>query len=104
MIEQLELLGSVARARRTDPVSSHLAAERVETIGKAQAQRIEALSAVARHPGRTSAELSELTTVDRYVLARRLPELRAESRVRNGESLGYCSVTGRQALTWWIAA
>jgi CRP-like cAMP-binding protein len=90
-----------ARARRTDPASSHIAARTVERSGRAGQQRIRCGAAVLRNPGRTSQELCEITGIDRYELARRLPELREEGLIRNGEALRECRVTGRPAMTWW---
>lgn len=40
------------------------------------------------------------TNIDRYVLARRLPECVTGNTVRKG-AMKTCSITGRQALTWW---
>lgn len=40
------------------------------------------------------------TNIDRYVLARRLPECVTGNTVRKGE-LKTCSVTGRKAIAWW---
>lgn len=65
-------------------------------------QALLCLAAVVAHPGRTSQELCEDTRLDRYVLARRLPELREAGKVRNGDNVR-CSVTGRNAMTWWPA-
>jgi hypothetical protein len=42
------------------------------------------------------------TDLDRYMLARRLPEVVCAGLVRKGESK-HCNVTGRLALTWWPA-
>lgn len=62
-------------ARNTDPISSNLAGEAIERSGKADRQRHIALNAVKKHPGLTSRELAVETGLDRYMLARRLPEL-----------------------------
>jgi len=52
-------------------------------------QRRRALDAVRRWPGRTSAELSELDgCTDRYLCARRLPELLALGLVRREQADG----------------
>lgn len=99
MSGQLDFGFAVARARRTDPVTSHEAAGAVERSGRASVQRGQALDAVRRHPGRTSQELAELTGLDRYMLARRLPELREDLLVRNGP-IRPCGITRRPAITW----
>jgi hypothetical protein len=71
------------RARNTDPVASHEAAEAVATSGLANAQAERVLEAVTAHPGLTSLELEAASGIDRYVLARRLPELRRRGFVVN---------------------
>ncbi len=93
-------LPKLPRARRSNPTSSHEAADFVERTGLAQQQAARALSAVRAYPGRTSQELATLSQLDRYELARRLPELRVAGQVRNGVKR-QCTVTGQQALEWW---
>ena len=88
---------STPAARRSDPETSHLAAEVITKNGTRHHQQQLAADAVRKHPGRTSQELAHLTGIDRYVLARRLPECTA---VRKGVAVE-CTVTRRQALTWW---
>src|SRR5690606_10155379 len=86
-------------ARRTDPESSHLAAEHVTRSGARAHQQAQAVAAVRAYPGCTSFELATRTDLDRYMLARRLPECVTAGAVRKGPAKR-CSVTGRQALTW----
>lgn len=87
-------------ARRTDPISSHLAAEQITASGARGQQQAQAAAAVRAFPGCTSFELAMKTSIDRYVLARRLPECVTGNTVRKGE-LKTCSVTGRKAIAWW---
>lgn len=87
-------------ARKTDPVTSHLAAEYHTRSGDRARQQAQTAEAVRLHPGHTSQELAQLTGLDRYMLARRLPECVTAGRVTKG-STQRCSVTGRLALTWW---
>lgn len=87
-------------ARRRDPDSSHLAAKEITASGQRAAQQAQAIAAVKQFPGRTSQELCELTGLDRYMLARRLPECITANGVRKGIQRR-CSVTGKTALTWW---
>lgn len=87
-------------ARKSDPVSSHLAAAEITASGTRAHQQAQTIAAVRAYPGRTSQELAELTQIDRYTLARRLPECVTAGAVRKGEQRA-CSVTGRLALTWW---
>ena len=88
-----------ARARRTDPDSSHAAADRVNKTGKAAVQRAKVFALVEATPGLTSAELAERHREDRSMIARRLPELREKKLVRTDSR--ECRVNGSKALTWW---
>ena len=110
MTSQIPLFGAPARARNTDPGTSHVAARNVERSGAAGAQRATAFGAVREWPGCTSAELARqmsrdpLTEQKNYrMLGRRLPELREGRIIVNGESR-MCSVLKRQALTWELRA
>lgn len=87
-------------ARRTDPATSHLAAEHVTSSGKRGQQQAQATAAVRAMPGLTSFELAMKTNLDRYMLARRLPECVTAGTVRKGH-VRTCSITGRQAMTWF---
>lgn len=87
-------------ARKTDPTSSHLAAAEITASGARAHQQAQTIAAVRTYPGRTSQELAELTQIDRYTLARRLPECVTAGAVRKGEQRA-CAVTGRLALMWW---
>ncbi|WP_267086454.1 winged helix-turn-helix domain-containing protein [Xanthomonas sacchari] len=90
-------------ARTTDPLTSWNAAEHVVRSGKAALQQGIAAEAVKANPGHTSAELARYCTLDRYQLARRLPELEEAGRVRRGNSRK-CLATGHGATTWWPVA
>jgi len=78
--------------RHSDPGSSEAAGLKVEGTGRAARQRQQALRAVWEHPGHTSKELAQLTGMDRYALARRLPELLRTGCVERTED-GECR--------WW---
>jgi hypothetical protein len=91
-------------ARQADPVTSKEAARAITASGKRddQLRQVEAL--VKAYPGRTSLELAQHTTsMDRYAIARRLPELEDEQKVHKG--LPRESVIGgrsmKKAVTWW---
>lgn len=86
-------------ARRTDPASSHQAAEIHTLSGKRGQQQDQAAAAVRQFPGCTSFELAMRTDLDRYMLARRLPECETAGRVRRGIQRT-CTVTGRVAMEW----
>ena len=82
------------RARTTDPLSSHAAADRMEESGKMGRQLGDVLVLVRAFPGRTSKELGELGVLDRYTVARRLPELGRLGLVRREGTPG-------EEIRWW---
>ena len=88
-----------ARARASDPDTSHLAADAVEASGAAKKQRATCLDVVRLVPGLTAAEIALRCGLERHVPSRRLPELRAAGRVKNGIERT-CRVTGTRCLTW----
>ncbi len=63
-------------------------------LGTLRGQRLLTLELVKRFPGKSSKELATLGTLDRYQLARRLPEL---------VSMGHARVTqhGNEDQKWW---
>lgn len=89
-------------ARATDPRSSHDAADQHTASGKRAFQQCMAAAAVERHPGCTSLELSKKTGIDRYVLARRLPECVTAETVRKGPPRK-CTASEKdvESITWW---
>jgi hypothetical protein len=92
------LLADTPRSRRSDPETSHEAAEQVRRSGDLGRQQLAVLEAVKRWPGLTSLELAARLNLDRYQVARRLPEIEAALRVRRGDIK---SINGRNHLTWW---
>ena len=103
-MEQAELFSQTARpnvttprARATDPVTSHLAAEKVKPKLRAQQQAV--LAALTRWPGSTAVELAHETGLDRYLVSRRLPEL-VPQYARRGKPR-QCSVAGTAQTTWY---
>ena len=87
-------------ARASDPITSHIAAAEHTASGNRARQQHQTIAAVRAYPGRTSQELAQLTRLDRYMLARRLPECVTAGAVRRG-AISRCSVTGKLALTWY---
>jgi hypothetical protein len=85
------------RARRSDPETSHLAAERIKPKLRAQQQAV--LDALARWPGSTAVELAHETGLDRYLVSRRLPEL-VPVWARRGKPR-VCTVAGTIQGTWY---
>lgn len=104
---QQQLFADTPRARRTDPETSHLAAERIKATGALGEQQRLVLDLVKRFPGCTSAELAKFhacqTGADfgqwRFRVARRLPEL-APVHIRRGKPRE-CRINGTPAGTWY---
>jgi hypothetical protein len=91
-----------ARARRSDPDTSHEAARLIEGDGKAARHRRMLLEAVESRPGRTAAEYGIQTGLDRYEASRRLPELRDAEFIEAPKAwIRICQVRGTSSLTWW---
>ncbi|WP_329767336.1 MarR family winged helix-turn-helix transcriptional regulator [Stenotrophomonas maltophilia] len=90
-------------ARASDLSTSHDAAHYVVASGLQAHQHDQSAKAVADYPGMTSKELAQATGLDRYMLARRLPELIKTGRVWRGPNKP-CPVSGRTACTWWAVA
>jgi hypothetical protein len=99
-------LRPVARSRNTDPDTSLGAAIEVEQTGVADSQRRAVLEALRgwflihkADDGPTSAELANDARMDRYAVARRLPELREGCLVHYGPKR-LCRIHHRRAVTW----
>ncbi len=90
-------------ARSTDISSSHEAAAHVVSSGLQGIQQDITAEVLKAHPGLTSMELAKATGRDRYMLARRLPELLEDGRAWRGPKKP-CEVSGRSACTWWPVA
>lgn len=80
-----------------DPDTSYQAEQRMNISGKRKAQQQIVSDLVKTNNGKTSAELAQLSGLDRAMIARRLPEL---TTVKKGIAVK-CSVNGTQAVTWW---
>ncbi len=93
------LLSDQPVSRSVDAITSHLAEAEINASGLRASQQEQMLRLVKEHPCRTSAELAVIGGVDRYVAARRLPELRTSGHIENGETVT-CRATGRKAMTW----
>lgn len=68
------------RARRTDPATSHQAAEDAARFAPSQSQRI--LNCLAAVPNATPHELTIATALTVVQIDRRLPELEREGKAR----------------------
>ena len=96
-IGRVPVMVDTPRARNTDPETSHEAAEAIKASGELGRQQLAVLEAVRRWPGLTSLELGARMKLDRWAVARRLPELEGVY-VRKGEAK---TVNGRRHVTWW---
>jgi len=98
-VTQLGLFEAKARARRTDPQTSHVAAKNVERSGGAKDQRSKCLEIVKGNPNLTAAEIAVKAGMERHVPSRRLPELREMGLVVNGKARK-CRAVGSVSMTW----
>jgi len=85
------------RARTSDPLSSHAAADKMEKSGKLNRQCTEVLVLLCQYPGLTSRKLGEIegTGLDRYDTGRRLPDLKKKGFARSTDAED-CN-----ELRWW---
>lgn len=84
-----------ARARKTDPASSHAAAAEMNASGAARHQRERVIDLVYSHPGLSSNELAKhCDDLDRFQIARRLPEAEEIGEVHRRK------VDGKRDLVW----
>lgn len=99
-------------ARKADPISSHLAEADINDTGTRHRQQLLVAELIedayrtgeiTESKGITSRELSGLSGVDRYMIARRLPELVTAKRVIQGDkdSTRRCEISNRQCVQWW---
>ena len=113
----MQLILDYARplVRRSDPLSSHRAADKAERGVKRQEQICE--EAVRKEPGLTAAEIAQKCGLERHVPSRRLPGLRDRGLVLNWHRdsewqnvegkearerfTRVCRVTGNRSMTWW---
>lgn len=86
-------------ARRTDPETSHKAAEEHARSGARAHQQQQVTAAVRALPGRTSFELAMATGLDRYMVARRTSECEVAGTIKRS-AVRTCQISGKKALTW----
>jgi len=90
-----------ARARRSDPAPSHLAARMMNATGKAKAHRALVLEAVAQRPGGTAAEYAHLVGLDHVEAQRRLSDMLKDRAVEKGPARK-CQIKGSKMTTWRV--
>ena len=86
-------------AANADPETSHIAGRQITESGKREGQLLGVLALVKRYPRSTSLELSHKGGFDRYIIARRLPEL-AAAKLVDRRAPRVCTVGNRPATTW----
>lgn len=86
---------------KTDPATSKLAEDAITASGARLTQAQKVLGLVKRHTGLTSAEYTKVTTLDRYAIARRLPDLEHNGCIRKG-IVRQCGISHKPAVTWWF--
>ncbi len=89
-------------AANADPASSHITGREITASGLRGRQKREVLKALhdCGNPP-TSAEIADMYDLDRHMVARRLPDLKHDGLVEQGE-MRTCKVTGRKAVTWRV--
>jgi predicted ArsR family transcriptional regulator len=97
-MQQQMLFTDAPRARRRDPSTSHIAAERIQASGRADAHRQTIVAAIRRAPGMTYREIAEATGLEPVAVGRRLVEVERDGRVLAGQAR---TVDGRAMRTWW---
>lgn len=90
----------VARARKSDPETSHLAAAEVENNGTASAHRSIIVDYLKQHPGKTNAEIAEGSGLDYARVHKRMSELEREGQIIRGAQRK-CSVHQRLMIAWY---
>jgi hypothetical protein len=89
-------------AAAANPISSHLAAAEVTSSGRRAGQKL-AIMTWLRGQSRpfTSMEIARAADLDRYVVARRMPDLERDGLIERC-AMRDCTVSNRLALTWRI--
>ena len=95
---QAELFTPMPRARKPDPATSHVAAQKAAGSANAHRQRI--VAALRAKPGMTYREIAEATGLEPVAVGRRLIECERMGTARPG---GEQTQGGRTMRTWWPA-
>lgn len=94
------------RARFADSTSSHKAAAILEATGQDKRQASKVLAAFKRFPMATTAEVAKLAKLNRFLVARRAPELARDGMLKRYEPSAAtkpCEVTGIRCVRWRVA-
>ena len=104
---QLDLFGDTqcqhvadsARARASDPVTSHLAAAEVTANGTVQRHADIIHNYLRTHPGETNAQIAAGCGLTYIQVNKRMIDLERENRVIRGAAVK-CPIHGRAMTTW----
>ncbi len=88
-----------SHTRNTDPVSSYDSAKEHFNSGAHECQKQRVLEALTQFPNSTSHELAHKSGLDRYMIARRLPDLEHNELVKKSGTRK-CSISSRQVTVW----
>lgn len=87
-------------AATADPRTSHAAASDYTASGARTSDKARVLAALQLEPLYvTSAELAAHNGMDRYLVSRRLPDLKADGLVEQCNDR-VCAIGGKRAMTW----
>lgn len=84
---------------RLDPVTSHEAAERAVSSGRAASHRVLILAALGRYPGATAGEIALRTGLDAVEVRRRLTDAKRDGQAAQGRPR-VCSAEGTRQCEW----
>ena len=87
--------------RKTDPASSEFADKRITEMGVRAKQCLEVLEVLGRWSEVSSKYLAEVGHLDRYMVARRLPDLEKSKLAKcERKNLRFCPAC-KQNCEWW---
>ena len=86
-------------SRTHNPVTSHIAAEKMIASGKQETHMILVLRYLRDLPGQTAGQYGELTGLGHIEAQRRLSDLKREGLVFQGEAKLW---NGNKQGTWWL--
>ena len=88
------------RARKNDPITSHLAADEQTSSGKATTNMLRIALCVHRNEGHTSRELAGLSAMERVEVSRRLADAEQAGWLEKGLPRR-CEIGRRKMVTWY---
>lgn len=95
------LFDNIPIAAANDPVTSHVAADKLNESGKRESLARQIYKAIRKWPHRTNGELSRLTGIEYYRLEKRVSDLKNAGWVKESGQRK-CTVRGTLCCTWEI--